>query len=190
MNKQQIWGSHPGSVVLSRRCGRRHRKSSDSLFVAQVAARFARHHHRASVVVILRQGRQPLLMETSTTLRLARLRGLFKPKHRRRLPVRFVDCWLPVACRSAGRSNAWLVRDSRRRSGRRAAAPPRIVGAAPAITVLFQDAVVRGSFIADRQDRGHANTQHQQRAGIDDPTTDASNLSLGRLPRTITVSVP
>jgi hypothetical protein len=58
MNKRQILGSRPRSVASCRRCGRRRRKSSDSLFVGQVLAPLARHHHRASVVAILRQGRQ------------------------------------------------------------------------------------------------------------------------------------
>ena len=110
-NKQQTSVIHPRNVALCRQCGRRHRKSSDSQFVAQVVAPLARHYHRASIAAILRQRRQPHLDRYSPDgdldeAEIGAADGVIQAKSVD------VDCGAvrrllaPVARRSAGRSKS------------------------------------------------------------------------------------
>ena len=113
MNKRQISVIPPRNVALCRRCGRRHRKSSDSQFVAQVVAPLTRHYHRQLSLQSFDNGASRTLTdilqtETWKRLRLAPLTGYSSQKRRRRLPVRFVDCWLPSRAGQPVGQNPWL----------------------------------------------------------------------------------
>jgi hypothetical protein len=111
MNKRQTSVIHPRNVALCRRCGRRHRKSSDSQFVAQVVAPLTRHYHRAAIVAILRQRRQPHLDRYSSDgdleeAEIGAADGLFKPKASTSTAGAVRRLLAPVARRSAGRSKS------------------------------------------------------------------------------------